>query len=646
VTASATLGAHNVTVTNPDGGSGTGTGVFTVAVAAPPTPTLNPQPNGTFADHCTGYGHTLTWSVVTSPDGHTADYQAQVSTDPTFATANYDSGWIIYPAGPSYAIEPDSSDTTWYWRVRARDSVDTNSVSDWSAGGDNFHDSGTYSWDCSCDNSCGGSCPFVFTWNNDRFNYITDLQGPEIMTSKNALKKSPQLIRPVTAVLDGLDTDRDNRYRLMIWESLQEMTYLDEVKLLVVDYPEGYQIATSSAESTLLFGYVNPFKIYTIKDPVPLLAATDMNGNDILANLANVDNNPGPVEHVLTDNFYTFDFGAIKHPEYAKLLIDGWSVYGQTKEKVDNPVQPYIEVVDNNGKWVKVKSIGNSSGDLKTMVVDIANIFLSPDHRIRLHLGIYRSRWVIDRVRLDDSAPVEVTVREVGVASAVLQPRGNAIERHATNRNRFILGEQPQPAIDAEKPAYGRFTRYGEVTELLAAQDDMYVIMKHGDALDVRFPAVDQPPQAGMTRGFVIKADLYYKAYKNSNRVEPLPFHSMSGYPYPADESYPMDKKHRDYLEKYNTREYIEPGAKKMQDLLPMAREAEAADIRTHAGKPEMESTAPERALKAKEPSPSVTMKQEAETQPSLWQMLGRLSAKLWLVIGTVLQWLISLVGG
>jgi hypothetical protein len=36
--------------------------------------------------------------------------------------------------------------------------------------------------------------------------------------------------------------------------------------------------------------------------------------------------------------------------------------------------------------------------------------------------------------------------------------------------------------------------------------------------------------------------------------VEPLPFHAMSGYPYPAGAHYPDDPAHREYREKYNTR--------------------------------------------------------------------------------------------
>jgi hypothetical protein len=39
-----------------------------------------------------------------------------------------------------------------------------------------------------------------------------------------------------------------------------------------------------------------------------------------------------------------------------------------------------------------------------------------------------------------------------------------------------------------------------------------------------------------------------------SQSVDPLPFHGMSRYPYPANEHYPDDADHQRYLREYNTR--------------------------------------------------------------------------------------------
>ena len=46
-----------------------------------------------------------------------------------------------------------------------------------------------------------------------------------------------------------------------------------------------------------------------------------------------------------------------------------------------------------------------------------------------------------------------------------------------------------------------------------------------------------------------------YSAYPET--VKPLPFHDMSGYPYPETETYPNDDKHRQYQETFNTRQIL-----------------------------------------------------------------------------------------
>ena len=41
--------------------------------------------------------------------------------------------------------------------------------------------------------------------------------------------------------------------------------------------------------------------------------------------------------------------------------------------------------------------------------------------------------------------------------------------------------------------------------------------------------------------------------------VDPLPFQTMSGFPYPPSENYPNDTAHQAYLAQWNTRVYAEP---------------------------------------------------------------------------------------
>ena len=105
----------------------------------------------------------------------------------------------------------------------------------------------------------------------------------------------------------------------------------------------------------------------------------------------------------------------------------------------------------------------------------------------------------------------------------------------------------------------GFYTRYGDVEPLLRESDDRYIIMNSGDEVSVQFDAANVPElQEGWTRDYLIYTVGWIKDgdlnTAHGKTVEPLPFHTMSRYPYGVDQSYPDDKTHREYMETYNTR--------------------------------------------------------------------------------------------
>jgi len=108
-------------------------------------------------------------------------------------------------------------------------------------------------------------------------------------------------------------------------------------------------------------------------------------------------------------------------------------------------------------------------------------------------------------------------------------------------------------------PTPGLYTRYGDVTPLVTATDDLLNIMGSRDELRLNFSAADLPPLASdWTRDFLLLVDGWAKdADANtafSQGVEPLPFHGMTVCPYPPSEKFPDDALHRRYREHYNTR--------------------------------------------------------------------------------------------
>ncbi|MBI5655609.1 MAG: hypothetical protein HZC44_01815, partial [Geobacter sp.] len=305
--------------------------------------------------------------------------------------------------------------------------------------------------------------------------------------------------------------------------------------------------------NTNSFGYRTEPKIHTVKKSRQPKKAWDKDGNNILSLVKKVDNKPAPADKI-ADDYYIFDFGKIKDTANVKLLIDGWTAFGLTGMPANRTVlQPYVEVVDALGNWQKVQVLGIPAGDLKTVVVDLSGLFLHPeDHRIRLNTGLLKSgKFIVDRVSLDVSPPAAVTTRLLTASSADLQHPGRPPFASAKLDTRIQSSDEVMADVP-EAYFYGAFTRLGEVKELLAATDDKFVIMRHGDELTITFPALLKPA-LGYKRSYLLLADLYYKG-GNTLSVDPLPFHAMSSYPYPATESYPQDADHQTYLQNYNTR--------------------------------------------------------------------------------------------
>ena len=99
---------------------------------------------------------------------------------------------------------------------------------------------------------------------------------------------------------------------------------------------------------------------------------------------------------------------------------------------------------------------------------------------------------------------------------------------------------------DTQSNASGAFTRYGDVTPLMQNADDMFVIGRQGDQVNMQFSTANLAPVApGMVRDYFFVVACWFKdppgawGYGFNFTVDPMPFMAMSGFPYPTTESYP-----------------------------------------------------------------------------------------------------------
>jgi hypothetical protein len=200
---------------------------------------------------------------------------------------------------------------------------------------------------------------------------------------------------------------------------------------------------------------------------------------------------------------------------------------------------PYLEVLASNGSWIRIAQDIPLPSDYRsrTYVVDLTGIFPEDitDYRIR-----FNNFWNVtyDYIGLDTTPQQNVTIQKIDPRAQLYQD--------------FTPGSAA---------ATGNFTKYGDVTDLLLSEDDMFVIGRQGDAVSLQFSTTNlRDPEPGMVRDYFFNDALWFKD-ENGNwgfgfgfTVDPLPFRDMSGFPYPNDEAYPNDTLHQNYLNHWNTR--------------------------------------------------------------------------------------------
>ena len=86
------------------------------------------------------------------------------------------------------------------------------------------------------------SCPFLFAWNGERFEFVTDfLGGGEMGYWRGARRvQRPRSRSSTSAFAPAISSCRGTaRYELRVTNELEEALYLDRLQLLAVDHPDG-----------------------------------------------------------------------------------------------------------------------------------------------------------------------------------------------------------------------------------------------------------------------------------------------------------------------------------------------------------------------------------------------------------------------
>jgi tetratricopeptide (TPR) repeat protein len=414
----------------------------------------------------------------------------------------------------------------------------------------------------------GSSCPLLFAWDGAKYRFVSDIIGAGVVG--HWIAPGTRNVPDSTEYLkvEGFEPRLRNRHlSFRFMEPMEEVVYLDQVRLLAVDHPSNALVYPNE-----YFASNTPFpqfKVIASRNAQPVRAWDDSRREVTLALRSR--------DHQYITGFELLPFKGFTRPHsleidlgqpYSggplRLLLAGYieyftatSMYAAHQAGLE-PVAPYVEVLDASGKWVRVlDDMGFPAGLPRTITVDLTAKLPAGSHRLRMttNLQIYWDQIVVDRT------PNNVSLRlsEVPLARASLEFHGypRAVERGTPGDLTYVYEDVSRtgPYVRAS----GAYTRRGDVRELLTRVDDRFVVFGSGEAVALEFDPSGLPPlPPAWKRDYFFFADGYEKDMDfyaaEPLTVEPLPFHDMGVYPYSPRAEYPDDRGHRQYRLDFNTR--------------------------------------------------------------------------------------------
>ena len=418
----------------------------------------------------------------------------------------------------------------------------------------------------------GSSCPTLFVWNGERYEFVADMLGAGVVGHWVGPNQR-DVPRPVEYIKIDRNVIREKNGKLSFrfMEPLEEAVYLDQVRLFAVDHPVDIDVYPNEYFAS------NPpypeFKVVMSRDARLPADARDEHGHNVLPDLL--------------AHHYFGDFALTQFQGFAKphslvldlgeayrggplwLLLHGEveyfsanSMYAASQAGVQ-AISPYVEALAANGKWVRViDDMGFPAGGPRTMTADLSGKLPLGTQKIRIttNLQIYWDNVLVSHaVQTSQGNAQNTRLTSIPLARADLQFHGYPLKIEGTpSGNVQYIYEKASATGPYTRPA-GTYTRYGDVLPLLTALDDRLVVFGSGDEVSLDFDPSRLPllPQ-GWVRDYFFAANGYEKDMDfyaaEGNFVAPLPFLRMGDYPYSAAKSFPLDDAHVDYLLEYNTR--------------------------------------------------------------------------------------------
>ncbi len=337
--------------------------------------------------------------------------------------------------------------------------------------------------------TCGGpdpGCPALYVWTGKTF----VLQDYVLTHSQTQL--SPTAADDYLPISYGI-AEEDGYYRIQIREFENEITFLDQVELVVADYADESQIGISVAG-----------EVFTHRESIEPIAAEDYLGRDVLSMVGSEDGvlyeADGPGSLTLT----------------YRNVADNEDNHGFGVSLRDAPIKEYPEPAGNE--------LADASGDrLYAEIEDASGNW----HHLggippREHSSA-TSQWAFDSFSSDlgETFRVKITwTQEYSVDCQTLQVKDNApvTEHHLT-------------------PVEATHTVAGKVAASLVGADSDIITLSPGETIELKFKAPERIRGYHPNRAFYLKTHGYYESMAKVGTTVPETFALDDNYPNPFNPS-------------------------------------------------------------------------------------------------------------
>jgi tetratricopeptide (TPR) repeat protein len=420
----------------------------------------------------------------------------------------------------------------------------------------------------------GSSCPTLFVWNGERYEFVADMLGAGVVghwigPNQRDIPRPVEYIKIDRGMIrvkkdqsesqnphvsenrrdKGHPIDDNNKnmgapllagvarsghhgtlsFRFM--EPLEEAVYLDQVRLLAVDHPADVEVYPNEYFAS------NPpypeFKVVVSRDAKPPAGAWDEHGHnvlpDLLAHRYFGDFALTQFQGFAKPHSLTLDLGEAYRGGPLWLLLHGEveyfsanSMYAASQAGVQ-AISPYVEALVGddggaNGKWKRViDDMGFPAGGPRTMTADLSGKLPVGTNKIRIttNLQVYWDNILIDRTT--QVAPAgrpryDERVTLVPLVSADLAYHGYPLKIEGTPPGNVQYTYEKVSATGPYTRPAGTYTRYGDVLPLLRATDDKLAVFGSGDEVSLDFDPSNLPTlPKGWVRDYFFAANGYEK---------------------------------------------------------------------------------------------------------------------------------------